>query len=112
MTHQAERRTRFRARLDTERLFLGTINKKFSVSVPLMGMTRQAIVSWHKTVNIVVPCSQVNSIVSLLLEAGKRADILADDSREVFEPDGTEKIGSLGDLHLMISALIEELKEE
>lgn len=102
MTDHSERRTRFRARLDIERKFLASVNGAFGTDKPLMSMTEAAIDQWvsqHRGSG-----GDVLGVASILREAGTRAAILADDSREVFERDGSPKLGTIDRLHRMLEA--------
>jgi hypothetical protein len=92
------RRTRFEERVRIERDFLVPVNQRFGATAPLAGMTEAAIMSWQRRVAPVSQGVDVVRVASLLLEAAKRAELLADNSRDVFEkgrnvgPDGLAAI--------------------
>jgi len=96
------RRTRFEARVSLERDFLTKVNGVFGKSVPLAGMTRDAIDSWrdravgrHCNVDVV-------AIAQILTEASTRAELLADNSKDVFEPDHRPQPDSLDELRRLL----------
>jgi hypothetical protein len=98
------RRTRFEGRVDLERNFLTKVNAVFGQSVPLAGMTAAAIQSWAIRARVHTPSIKVERIERILMEASTRAELLADNSRDVFEPDHRPKPESTTQLH----ALLEE----
>lgn len=69
-------------------------------------MTRQAIVEWESRAKKHLEDGQSSKITNLLLEIGRRSELLADESRDVF------KIGELvlsGDLKQAKTSLKEIL---
>jgi hypothetical protein len=95
------RRTRFEERVRLEREFLAPVNRIFGTKAPLAGMTADAIASWERRAGIVNSGADVARVAALLREAATRAEILADNSRDVFEggrrtgPDGLAAIRRL-----------------
>lgn len=108
LKHLADRRSRFEERVRVERLFLAPVNKFFSCSAPLAGMTAAAIDSWDSRAKLVWGIEFVDSIATILREASARAELLADNSRDVFEKesrgskDGLEGLADL--LHMKLSS--------
>jgi hypothetical protein len=92
------RRTRFEERVRVERDFLVPVNRRFGTVAPLAGMTAAAIESWRNRAADEDLGVEVELVAALLLEAAARAELLADNSRDVFEagrhvaPDGLEEI--------------------
>lgn len=91
-------KTRFHARTDLEREFITPINAKFGATAVLAGMTRAAIESWRSRASTKLPHDQVSRIASLLIEAATRAEILTDDSREVFEESASRSKNSMDEI--------------
>lgn len=95
------RRTRFEERVRLEREFLVPVNRVFGDRAPLAGMTADAIASWEKRANLLDSGLNVTQVAALLREAATRAEILADNSRDVFDagrrtgPDGLAAIRRL-----------------
>lgn len=83
----ATRRSRFEGRVDLEREFLTPVNQMFGDVSPLAGMTRDAIESWRQRAKAARPDIDVAPIAQILLEASVRGDLLADNSKDVFEPE-------------------------
>jgi hypothetical protein len=96
------RRTRFEARVDVERDFLGTINTVFGSYAPLAGMTMEAIVSWKVRASDNHNEAKIDGIAKILLEASARASLLADNSRDVFEEDRRPKQNSMLELRELL----------
>ena len=77
-----------------ERDFLVPINQRFGGLAPLAGMTSSAIESWRARASNANLDVDVERVATLLLEAAARAELLADNSRDVFAagrnigPDG------------------------
>jgi hypothetical protein len=104
------RRTRFEARVSLERDFLTRVNSIFGRNEPLAGMTKDAIESWCQRAKAGSPAADVDRIARLLLEASSRADLLADNSKEVFEPEHRPPPDSLNELYILLDrALTEEI---
>jgi hypothetical protein len=89
------RRTRFETRIALERDFLTRVNAKFGLSTPLAGMTRDAIESWAARAGAITEPSLVSDVARLLIEVSARADLMADNSKDVFEPDQRRQPDSL-----------------
>lgn len=83
---EAGRTTRFQARIALERRFLTPVNAAFGAQAPLAGMTAQAIESWRERAGSLFDCEIVGEISEVLIAAARRARLLVDDSREVFDP--------------------------
>ena len=81
------RRTRFEERVRLEREFLAPVNRLFGSTAPLAGMTADAIASWERRAASLGSTVDVARAATLLREAATRAEILADNSRDVFEAD-------------------------
>ncbi len=82
----SKRRTRFEERVRLERDFLVPVNRRFGADAPLAGMTSAAIDSWERRASSLNE-GHAARIAALLREAAARAELLADNSREVFEAD-------------------------
>jgi hypothetical protein len=97
------RRTRFEERVRVERDFLVPVNRRFGEVAPLAGMTARAIESWRRRAAGQELGVDVERVAVLLLEAAARAELLADNSRDVFElgrhitPDGLSAIKEMLD---------------
>ncbi|MFC1459290.1 hypothetical protein ACETIH_21800 [Microvirga arabica] len=96
------RRTRFEARVGLERDFLTKVNAVFGKSVPLAGMTRDAIESWRDRALERHGNIDVMAIAQILTEASARAELLADNSKDVFEPDYRPQPNSLDELRNLL----------
>jgi len=97
-----ERRSRFERRVRTEREFLSPVNQVFGDVTPLAGMTHDAIRSWRKRAERAVG-KDLSGIAGVLVEASSRADLMADNSRDVFEPARRPAPDSLGELGAMLA---------
>ena len=100
------RRSRFHARIGLERQFLTPVNQTFGVSAPLAGMTADAISSWSARARAVAPADLVEKVVSILMEASERAELLADDSKDVFVLDRLERHESLEPLYRRLQLML------
>ncbi|ALG59497.1 hypothetical protein VM77_04795 [Citromicrobium sp. JL31] len=95
------RRTRFEERVRVEREFLVPVNQRFGQQAPLAGMTAGAIELWRRRASDLNLGVDVERVAALLLEAAARAELLADNSRDVFEasrhiaPDGLAALRDL-----------------
>ena len=96
------RRTRFEARVSLERDFLSRVNQAFGGSEPLAGMTFDAIESWCRRAKIVWPAVDMDRLARLLVAASSRAELLADNSKEVFEPERRPLPNSLNELRILL----------
>ena len=96
------RRSRFEGRVALEREFLTPVNAVFGRRAPLAGMTRDAIKSWHQRVEAVETKTKVAAVAQLLLEASARAELLADNSKDVFEPAHRPPPDSLSELRALL----------
>jgi hypothetical protein len=92
---KTQRRTRFEGRVDLERNFLTRVNAIFGHSLPLAGMTESAIQSWARRASVNLPLADIERIKKILIEASTRAELLADNSRDVFEPERRPRLESL-----------------
>jgi hypothetical protein len=102
------RRTRFENRVDLERDFLTRVNDKFGSTAPLAGMTRAAIESWAARAKPFSSDRRIKRIAKILLEASVRAELVADNSRDVFEPERRPNPDSLSQLRTLLGeAMIE-----
>lgn len=82
---EVTRRTRFEERVRVERMFLVPVNEVFGHVVPLGGMTGSAIETWQKGPWPSDLREVIDLISAVLREASLRAELLADNSKEVFE---------------------------
>ena len=96
------RRTRFEGRVSLERQFLTPVNVIFGAVAPLAGMTRDAIRSWQTRAKVACPGADIASIARILLEASTRAELVADNSKDVFEPDHRPQPDSLTELRRLL----------
>ena len=82
------RRTRFHTRITTERQILGMVNSSdLCADFPLAGMTSDAISAWERTARKHLQRGLAARIANQLREIGRRTELLADDSRDVFRPN-------------------------
>jgi hypothetical protein len=102
------RRTRFEARVSLERDFLTRVNASFGNREPLAGMTAGAIESWRRRAKAKFPAEDVDQIARLLSEASARAELLADNSRDVFEPEHRLPPDSLNELRVMLDCALSQ----
>lgn len=100
------RRSRFEGRVSLEREFLTPVNAVFGSCAPLAGMTRDAIESWRRLALLVQPTEKVGAVARLLLEASARAELLADNSKDVFEPDHRPPPDSLAELRALLDQVL------
>lgn len=96
------RRSRFETRIRTERDFLATINRVFGAIAPLAGMTHDAISSWSRRANEATG-ADLSVVAALLFEASSRADLMADNSKDVFDPSERPAPDSIAELRAMLS---------
>lgn len=79
------RRSRFQARIATEREILTIVNSsELCRDLPLAGMTAHAIADWEGRAQAKLDQGRAARIANALLEIGRRTELLADDSRDVF----------------------------
>ena len=79
------RRTRFQARIATEREILGIVNSSdLCIDLSLAGMTAEAIADWESRARQKFEPGRAARVANALLEIGRRAELLTDDSRDVF----------------------------
>jgi len=97
------RRTRFEERVRVERDFLVPVNRRFGATTPLAGMTENAIESWRRRASELNLGMDVERIAKLLLEAAARAELLADNSRDVFEAERHVAPDGLGNLRKLLT---------
>jgi hypothetical protein len=98
-----ERRTRFEERVRIERSFLVPVNRRFGSAAPLAGMTQNAIESWELRASEVFVDVDIGRLAALLREAAQRAELLADNSREVFAADRRVEPDALDTLSKMLT---------
>ena len=95
------RRTRFQERVRIEREFLEPVNAAFGSVAPLAGMTAAAIRCWEARIGTREVRQDVGAIAAVLYEAAARAELLADNSKDVFErrergtPNGLSELKEL-----------------
>jgi len=82
-------------------MFLTPTNRVFGAKAQLAGMTGKAIADWVSRAVRVFPNFDVEEISKVLLAASARAEVLADDSRDTFEPESARPSG-LEDLGRML----------
>lgn len=104
MNEQMSRRTRFEERVRVERMFLSPVNRVFGTVAPLAGMTGDAIESWENRALATGTERNVQQISKLLREASRRAELLADNSRDVFERDQNVGPDGLNEICLMLES--------
>ena len=92
------RRTRFETRIILERDFLTRVNAKFGRYAPLAGMTRDAIQSWATRAGAKAERALIADIARLLIEVSTRAELMADNSKDVFEREQRPQPDSLQEL--------------
>jgi hypothetical protein len=85
-----------------EREFLSPVNKAVGGKVPLAGMTAAAIESWRDRAIAVLSIDVSETVAQLLSEASARAQLLADNSRDVFEPESRGSRDSLDELRIRL----------
>lgn len=100
------RRTRFEERVRIERDFLVPVNRCFGLDAPLAGMTAVAIDSWQRRASEVGGNIDIHRAADLLREAAARAELLADNSRDVFEADCREGPDGLAVIQLMLEKVL------
>lgn len=103
------RRTRFEYRIEIERKFLTPINEKFGAMSALAGMTSGAIDTWRTNAEKHWPKAAVASVANVLLQASARAELLADNSKEVFEAEHRPKPASMDELRDILDEIIEKI---
>ena len=106
------RRTRFEERVRIEREFLRPINQRFGRKIPLAGMTSTALTSWEERALQHYEAPVIKRLANILREAAKRAEILADNSREVFAPSKNVSPDGLASLSSMLQNELESLASE
>ncbi len=105
------RRTRFETRIMLEREFLAKVNTVLGSVHPLTGMTVDAIRRWGVELRRMAPTPIILDIEKLLLEASARADLMADDSKEVFQPARRE-LDSLVEVRVLLDQKLESVVEQ
>ena len=96
------RRTRFEQRIQVERKFLSKVNAVFGSNAPLAGMTLDAIDTWETRAAKYNDAIWVARISALLREASTKAMLLADNSKDVFEPSKRPKRSSVSTIAEML----------
>lgn len=100
------RRTRFEERVRVERDFLVPVNGRVGSVVPLAGMTAAAIESWRQRAADKDLGVDVEQVAAVLREAAARAELLADNSRDVFEADRRISPDGLNEMKLVLESLL------
>lgn len=103
----SSRRTRFQERVRIERDFLAPVNLICGSKAPLAGMTEAAIHSWEDRCKCTFPSLDVVQIAKILREAARRAELLADRSRDVFTGEEAKKPDGIGTLQRQLVAILE-----
>lgn len=88
---------------------MARVNSVFGFDEPLAGMTLGAIESWRQRAKIKLSIIDIDRIANLLLEASARAELLADNSKEVFEPAHRAAPDSLNELRIMLDCTLSEV---
>lgn len=101
----SSRRIRFETRISTERDFLATTNERFGAVAPLAGMTHDAIRSWSRRVTEATGLD-LAAVTRILLEASSRADLMADNSKDVFEPQERPAPDTIFELKRMLETAL------
>jgi hypothetical protein len=96
------RRSRFETRVRTERDFLGAINRVFGAIAPLAGMTHDAIGSWSRRASEATGVD-LTAVVAVLFEASSRADLMADNSKDVFDTAERPAPDSIAELRALLA---------
>lgn len=102
---EGRRTTRFGARIALERRFLTPVNTVFGSQAPLAGMTADAINSWIERAVPHFGGESVGAVAEVLFETARRAKLLVDDSREVFDPAMRKPSGIDGLLEVLQARL-------
>lgn len=102
----SSRRTRFQERVRIERDFLAPVNARCGAMAPLAGMTEAAISSWEERCSHSVPELDATRVSRVLREASRRAELLADRSRDVFVGEKARRPDGLEILHDQLVALL------
>jgi hypothetical protein len=69
-------------------------------------MTGDAIVSWQARAKLSHSDTDVDAISQILFEASRRAELLADNSKDVFEPDSRPRTDSLVELRVLLDGAL------
>ena len=94
--------TRFQARTEMERAFLTPVNATYGEHAPLAGMTHAAIDAWCERASAAYPDRRVVAVAGVLREVATRAELLADDSRDVFDGMELTPPGTVEELRAML----------
>ena len=106
MMNASSRRTRFQERVRIERDFLAPVNSLCGSKAPLAGMTDAAIHSWEDRCRCAFPSLDVAQVAKILREAARRAELLADRSRDVFTGEEAKKPDGIGALQGQLVAIL------
>lgn len=79
--------SRFEMRVSVEREVLSAVNGKLGESAPLFGMTRAAMEQWHQKAAKSIGPGKAEEVYRILLEISRRAELLSDQSRDVFSEE-------------------------
>jgi hypothetical protein len=77
---------------------------------PLAGMTKDAIKSWQERVGATGESVISDKIAEILFEASFRAHLLADNSKDVFEPEHRPKPESISRLRSLLAETLAGFK--
>jgi len=100
------RRSRFETRISLERDFLTRVNATFGRSAPLAGMTRDAIESWTARAEAKTERALIVEVARLLIEMSTRADLMADNSKDVFKREQRPQPDSLQELRDLLDKIL------
>jgi hypothetical protein len=104
------RRTRFETRILLEREFLARVNNVFAPSLSLAGMTRDAIESWSQRASAKKTIKNIFQIARLLIEVSEKSQLLADNSKDVFEAGHIHQPDSLAVLRDLLDRALAEVR--
>ena len=71
-------------------------------------MTAAAIETWRERAKAKFPAEDIDQIARLLSEASARAELLADNSRDVFEPEHRLTPDSLNEIRVMLDGALSQ----
>lgn len=103
------RRTRFQARISTEREILSIVNSSdLCGDIPLAGMTTYAIADWERHAREKLKQGSAAKIVDILLEIGRRTELLSDDSRDVFDTNEIVQQDDIDQAKITLQVLVSQ----
>ncbi|WP_428249585.1 hypothetical protein [Ferrovibrio sp.] len=105
------RRRRFKGRVSLERTFITPVNTAFGSAAPLAGMTRDAIQAWVPLAEAAYPdTNNIRKIAAVLMEASARGDLMADHSRDVFDPEARPAPEAMTELAKLLEKVLSETR--